>query len=347
MIKYIDAIRLVQLNLLKKNKKNLVIGIEVIYDRLNFKKKYPKQVFEMPVSELALSGFAVGIASQGYRPVVHHGRVEFAMLAFDQIFTQASKWNAMFGGNYPCPVTFKILVGRKYGDGPQHTANYHSIFLQSSGLNVFIPSTPQEACDKMISSNSSDHPSVILEHRRLAFTSQTVNFKNKIINYKAQVYGNKKDILLLTYGDGIIDCLKAKTELKKYNINITIISLSHFCFNDKMNKNLINELNKYKNIILFESSSFEFGLLNSVIGQFKLLYNSNLANIINISPQNTPCPSSWILSENYYPSYIDIIKKILKLKKINNYKNLKRSFEYVHSFPDLDFDKYNVDKQIF
>ena len=57
---------------------------------------------------------AVGLASQGFRPMVDHGRIEFSILALDQILTQASRWEFMFGGKYPCPVSFKLCVGRQW-----------------------------------------------------------------------------------------------------------------------------------------------------------------------------------------------------------------------------------------
>jgi len=137
-----DAIQEGTIKVLSKSKKNLVFGLEVTNVGSKIFEKFPSQVFETPVSELASSGLAVGLATQGFKPQVVFGRVEFALLAFDQIFTQAGRWEYMFGGNYPCPVNFRVQIGRQWGNGPQHTANYHSIFMQSYGLDIFITSTP-------------------------------------------------------------------------------------------------------------------------------------------------------------------------------------------------------------
>src|SRR5690349_14753786 len=64
--------------------------------------EFPGRVHDIPCSENAATGLCVGSAVSGLRPIIHHGRVEFALYAADQIFTQAAKWNYMFGGNYPC-----------------------------------------------------------------------------------------------------------------------------------------------------------------------------------------------------------------------------------------------------
>ena len=57
---------------------------------------------------------------------------------------------------------------------------YHSIFLQSYGLDVFIPSTPKEAFQHNIYMNSLNHPSVMLEHRYLTQIKENFNLKQKI-----------------------------------------------------------------------------------------------------------------------------------------------------------------------
>ena len=172
---FTEAIKKSQLLNLKYNKKFLIIGLGMNYPSEGLYEKFPKRVFDTPVSELALTGTAVGLASQGFNPLVVHGRVEFAMLAFDQIFTQASRWEYMFGGNYPCPISLRIAIGRQWGNGPQHTANYNSIFMQASGLNIIIPSTPEEIFYGIRFLEKSKSPTVILEHRWLYKTTQ--NFK--------------------------------------------------------------------------------------------------------------------------------------------------------------------------
>ena len=131
----------------------------------------------------------------------------------------------MFGGRYPCPVTFRIQIGRQWGNGPQHTANYHSIFMQSYGLDIYIPSTPEEAYNHVVESNKKNNPAIILEHRYLTQIKQ--NFKknkNKKIEqhklYKKK--GKNTKFLIVTYGDGLIDALKAKNYLNSRGIYIDI-----------------------------------------------------------------------------------------------------------------------------
>ena len=198
---FTEAIEQATLSVLSKSYKNLVFGLEVSNVGSKIYEMFPRQVYETPVSELSSTGLAVGLATQGFKPQVVFGRVEFALLAFDQIFTQAGRWEYMFGGNYPCPVNFRIQIGRQWGNGPQHTANYHSIFMQSYGIDIFIPSTPEEAYKHIIYSNQLNHPSVILEHRYLSQITQVfkkISF-TKIYQYKIYKISAPKFTKLLSY----------------------------------------------------------------------------------------------------------------------------------------------------
>ena len=106
------------LKVLSKSKKNFLMGLEVTNTGNEYYEKFPKQVLETPVSELSSSGLAVGPALKGYKPQIVFGRVEFALLAFDQIFTQAGRMEFTFGGKIKCPVSFRIQIGRQWGNGP-------------------------------------------------------------------------------------------------------------------------------------------------------------------------------------------------------------------------------------
>jgi pyruvate dehydrogenase E1 component beta subunit len=127
IIKNNEAVKEATDQMMEINPGIFVIGEGVTYKNgadgttAGLKLKYPSRVFDVPLSEAGFTGMAVGSAITGLHPIVHHGRVEFALFAADSIFTQASKWNYMFGGNNPVPIVFRINIGRQWGNGPQHT----------------------------------------------------------------------------------------------------------------------------------------------------------------------------------------------------------------------------------
>ena len=212
------------------------------------------------------------------------GRVEFAMLAFDQIFTQAGRMEYTFGGNIKCPVNFRIQVGRQW----ETDLNILQIiiqFLQSYGLDVFIPSTPKEAFQHNIYMNSLNHPSVMLEHRYLTQIKENFNLKQKIKKpshsklYKSKIK-KKSKILLITYADTLIDSLKAKKELESYGIPIDILNFSYFPFKKKIDYKSITLVENYDNLIFIDSAPFQFGILSGIMSTISVNSKKNLLIVI-------------------------------------------------------------------
>src|SRR5262245_66266691 len=102
--------------------------------------KYGKdRVLGMPTSENGMTGIALGSAVVGMRPVMTHQRVDFAVLALEQIVNQAAKWHYMFAGASKCPMVIRLIVGRGWGQGPQHSQSLQAWFAHGPGLKVVLP----------------------------------------------------------------------------------------------------------------------------------------------------------------------------------------------------------------
>lgn len=127
----------------------------------------PERVFDIPTSENAMTGIAVGAALNGLRPVMTHQRLDFALLSMDQLVNNAAKWRFMFGGRRSVPLTVRMIIGRGWGQGPTHSQNLHAWFVHIPGLKVVMPTTAEDAKGLLLSSIFDDNPVVFLEHRWL------------------------------------------------------------------------------------------------------------------------------------------------------------------------------------
>lgn len=347
---FVEAIRSAHRFILESNPKSLILGLGVNYPNgadgttSGLGEEFPNRVLDTPISELSVTGAAVGMASQGLRPIVHHGRVEFAMLAFDQIFTQASRWNYMFGGGYPCPVVLRICIGRQWGNGPQHTANYHSIFLQALGLDIYIPSSPRDAWRALMASSESDHPAVMLEHRWLYKTKEKFPLtKCSRLEFPfASIYGEGEDYTVLTYADGLVDALKAFEFCSTAGVNGRILCLKFFSGQNRFPTKLREFLGGLKNVILVDSAPFEFGLLSGVLSHFvvdKILRDSH--DIKVICPPFEACPTSPKLVGEYYPNPSKIVQAVREFGFILP-EFPRHSFDDLHLPPEIDFTSINA-----
>jgi len=126
-----------------------------------------QRVFDMPTAENAMTGIAIGASLNGIRPVMTHQRLDFFLLAMDQLVNNAAKWRYMFGGQSCVPITLRLILGRGWGQGPTHSQNLQAWFAHIPGLKVVMPTTPADAKGTLLTSIFDNNPVVFLEHRWL------------------------------------------------------------------------------------------------------------------------------------------------------------------------------------
>src|SRR3990172_3225432 len=86
-----------------------------------------KRVFDTPLSEDGMTGFAIGAALAGLRPIHMHIRMDFVLLAMNQIVNMAAKMRYMYGGRVSVPIVVRSVIGRSWGQGPQHSQGLHAL----------------------------------------------------------------------------------------------------------------------------------------------------------------------------------------------------------------------------
>lgn len=189
-----------------------------------------ERVFETPTSENAMTGVVVGAALSGLRPIAVHQRLDFFLLAIDQLVNSAAKWRFMFGDQFQVPAVFRLILGRGWGQGPTHSQSLHSWFVHIPGLKVVMPSSPQEAYDLMRSAIDDNNPVIFLEHRWLhgAATQCLSRGKNpsSLENQSTKILTQGGDVTLVSTGIGTIECLAAAEVLKLKGISAEVININ-------------------------------------------------------------------------------------------------------------------------
>lgn len=317
-----------------------VIGLGVSYKNgadgttAGLKALYPDRVFDVPVSEAGFTAMAVGAAINGLKPVIHHGRVEFALLAADAIFTQAAKWNYMFGGGNPVPIVIRIAVGRAWGNGPQHTQALYSLFGNVPGLKVVIPSTAMMAKGLLVSALKDTSPVIILESRWIYGMKQDVPENLYEISLdKANIFKKGKKVTLVAYGDGFVAALEAIDILHDQGINETVELIDLVSLNPIDHVTISRSLKKTGRLLCVDTTNGSFSVASEIIA--KIAQNKDLTLTqapVALSCPEVPCPTSSALTEGYYPTKVDIANAVLKMLGKPSIER-KLSFEEYHSPP--------------
>jgi pyruvate dehydrogenase E1 component beta subunit len=125
-----------------------------------------ERILDTPISELGLTGVAVGAAMGGLRPIADLQYGDFIFLAMDQIVNQAAKMTYMSGGTIKVPMVLRVPVGATRR-GSQHAQSLEAFITHVPGLKVVAPSTAYDAKGLLKSAIRDDNPVIVFEHKLL------------------------------------------------------------------------------------------------------------------------------------------------------------------------------------
>ncbi len=125
-----------------------------------------ERVLDTPISELGLTGIAVGAAMAGLRPIADVQYADFLFLAMDQLANQAAKMTYMSGGTVKVPLVMRAPVGAT-ARGSQHAQSLEAFFCHIPGLKVVAPSTAYDAKGLLKAAVRDDNPVIMFEHKLL------------------------------------------------------------------------------------------------------------------------------------------------------------------------------------
>lgn len=124
------------------------------------------RVVDTPVSEAAIIGASVGLATAGLVPVPELQFLGFGLQAFHQIGHQLARWRYRTNGRYHAQVTIRAPYGGGVRAPELHSDGFEAIFAQMPGLKMVAPSTAADAKGMLLSSIRDPDPVLFLEPLR-------------------------------------------------------------------------------------------------------------------------------------------------------------------------------------
>ncbi len=123
------------------------------------------RVMNTPLAESACTGYAIGLALGGHRPIEEFQFADFATEAVTQITLNAATMH--FRSGTACPLVLRLPCGGGVGLGPFHSQELESLFLSMPGLKALYPSNPQDAFNALLAAYEDDNPVLLFEHKGL------------------------------------------------------------------------------------------------------------------------------------------------------------------------------------
>lgn len=289
---------------------------------LGLQEKFGKErVFDMPTSENAMTGVAIGASLNGIRPVVVHQRLDFFLLAMDQLVNNAAKWHYMFGGQSSVPITIRLIIGRGWGQGPTHSQNLQAIFAHIPGLKVVMPATAGDAKGLLLSSIFDNNPVIFLEHRWLHNLEGDVPKGNyRIPIGKANHLNRGRDITIVSFSYMTIEALHAVEALEKEGISCDLIDLRTIKPIDF--DPIVTSVKKTGRLLALDTGVRTGSIAGEIIARVSIeSFDSLIQSPERITLPDFPTPTSSVLTRGFYrraENIIDVVSNMLGRNLVGN-----------------------------
>ena len=271
-----------------------------------------KRVFDVPLMEEGMTGIAIGASLVGDYPITTHIRADFAFLAMNQIINLASKYRYMFGGIMSCPMLIRVVVGRSWGQGAQHSQSPQATFAHYPGLTVVMPATSQAIVD-MYPQIINRHPGpvVSIEHRLLYNLDFSVSASAKPIPLTSYVAREGRDVTVVATSVMVLEAMRAAQYVSdKAGIEVEIIDLNSISHPDW--DLVANSVRKTGKLVIADTSWLEYGVAAEVCRQLMLRDPTILRRPPTMLGMATaPCPTAKSLEDIYYPSQHETVDAML------------------------------------
>ena len=261
-----------------------------------------KRVMDMPFSENALTGIATGSALAGMRPILAFYRVDFFLRALDQLINNAAKWNYMSAGMLKVPLVIRLIIGRGWGQGPQHSQSLQSLFSHIPGLKVVMPSNAYDAKGLLLSAVKDNNPTLFLEHHWLHETFGNVPKDSfEVLIGKAKIVQEGLDMTIVASSYMTLEALKAAKILNQENIFPEIIDLRSLKPFDK--ETLMKSVRKTGRLIVVDGDWKTCGFASEIVAIIAEEAFSDLkVGPVRITYPDRNNPTSWSLANHFYPT---------------------------------------------
>jgi len=123
------------------------------------------RVLNTPLAESACTGYAIGLALNGHRPIEEFQFADFATEAVTQITMNAATMH--FRSGAACPLVLRLPCGGGLTFGSFHSQELESFFLAMPGLKALYPSNPQDAFNALLAAYEDPNPVLVFEHKGL------------------------------------------------------------------------------------------------------------------------------------------------------------------------------------
>lgn len=305
----VDAVQLAHKQAFDEDKLFLLMGQDVAEYGGVFKvsegfiERYGKdRIRNTPIIESGAIGAAIGLAMEGFKPVVEMQFADFISCGFNQIVNNLSK------GSYrwmpDLNITIRAPHGGGVGAGPFHSQSPESWFMGLPGLRVLVPSSVSDFQNMLYTAFHDPNPVIFFEHKKLYRSIKEVTSDQcQLVDIEsAKVTQNGSDATIITFGYGVYWAHEISEIFKGKGVNLEIVDLRSLAPIDW--RTIEESVRKTNRVLLLEEASEVLGPMSEIAaGISERFFNHLDAPVIRCSSIHTPIPFNINLETGYLSNY--------------------------------------------
>lgn len=187
------------------------------------------RVIDTPLAESMIAGLAVGMSTQGLKPVAEFQFMGFIYPAMNQIISHAARMRNRTRGRLHCPIVFRAPFGGGIRAPEHHSESTEALFAHIPGLQVVIPSSPKRAYGLLLAAIRNPDPVIFLEPKRIyRLVKQPVPDDGQALPLgQCFTLQQGEDITLISWGASMHETLQAAKQLQQEaNISCEVIDVA-------------------------------------------------------------------------------------------------------------------------
>ncbi|MES2309620.1 MAG: transketolase C-terminal domain-containing protein [Verrucomicrobiota bacterium] len=272
-----------------------------------------ERVRDFPVAENLMTQTALGMALGGFRPLIVHQRLDFMIYSLDAIANWLSLWRFKSNGKSNVPVVIRAIVGKGWGQGPQHSKSLHSWFAHLPGLRVAIPATAYDAKGLLLESLLGETPTIIIEGRSLFSMKEEVPESMYRVRFgNAAIRRAGSDLTLVAIGMMVPIALRVAAALEKEGVDVEVLDLRTISPWDQTA--VLNSVEKTGRLAVADPAWKSFGVAGEIITTIVERYRGEWkSRPIRFTHPDSHTPMSSALEKEYYPDEAGWVKQMREM----------------------------------